>query len=234
MTANAMAADRAKALAAGMNEHVPKPIDPGELYAAIRRWCKPHALVSSPQSGRPPAAIADREVAVEFLDGIDLVDGLKRVAGNRPLYRNLLLKFRQSQAGAAPEIRQALAAGDRQRAERIAHTIKGIAGSIGAKELQAAAAAVEQGLRDSNPAHTETDLSAFETALRRVVASLVNLAELEPASPCSQPIRTSPSFSRSSVSWSCCLRTTTSTPGISLRSCSLIFKKPRMPSSFRC
>jgi two-component system, sensor histidine kinase and response regulator len=188
MTANAMLVDRAKALDAGMNDHLPKPIDPGELYAAIKRWFKPHALVSSPQSGRPPAAITDREVAIEYLDGIDLADGLKRVAGNRPLYRNLLLKFRQSQADAASEIRQALAAGDRQRAERVAHTIKGIAGSIGAKELQAAAAAVEQGLRDSNSAHTETDLSAFETALRRVVASIANLGELELASPCSQPI----------------------------------------------
>jgi two-component system, sensor histidine kinase and response regulator len=188
MTANAMLVDRAKALDAGMNDHLPKPIDPGELYAAIKRWFKPHALVSSPQSGTPPAAITDREVAIEYLDGIDLADGLKRVAGNRPLYRNLLLKFRQSQADAAPEIRQALAAGDRQRAERIAHTIKGIAGSIGAKELQAAAAAVEQGLRDPNPAHTQTDLSAFETALRRVVASIANLGELEPVRPCSQPV----------------------------------------------
>jgi CheY-like chemotaxis protein len=188
MTANAMLVDRAKALDAGMNDHLPKPIDPGELYAAINRWFKPHALVASPQSGTPPAAITDREVAIENLDGIDLADGLKRVAGNRLLYRNLLLKFRQSQADAAPEIRQALAAGDRQRAERIAHTIKAIAGSIGAKELQTAADAVEQGLRDPNPAHTQTDLSAFETALRRVVASIANLGELEPARPCSQPV----------------------------------------------
>ena len=188
MTANAMLVDRAKALDAGMNDHLPKPIDPGELYAAIKRWFKPHALVSPPQSGTPPAAITDREVAIDYLDGIDLVDGLKRVAGNRPLYRNLLLKFRQSQADAAQEIRQALAAGDRQRAERIAHTIKGIAGSIGAKELQAAAAAVEQRVRDANPAHTQTDLSAFETALRRVVVSIGNLGELETASPCSQPV----------------------------------------------
>jgi PAS domain S-box-containing protein len=188
MTANAMLVDRAKALDAGMNDHLPKPIDPGELYAAIKRWFKPHALVSSPQSGTPPAAITDREVAIDYLDGIDLVDGLKRVAGNHHLYRNLLLKFRQSQADAAQEIRQALAAGDRQRAERIAHTIKGIAGSIGAKELQAAAAAVEQRVRDANPAHTQTDLSAFETALRRVVVSIGNLGELETASPCSQPV----------------------------------------------
>jgi two-component system, sensor histidine kinase and response regulator len=46
MTANAMAIDRAKTLAAGMNEHVPKPIDPGELYAAIRRWFKPRGPTS--------------------------------------------------------------------------------------------------------------------------------------------------------------------------------------------
>ena len=84
MTANAMLVDRAKALDAGMNDHLPKPIDPGELYAAIKRWFKPHALVSS-HSPAPPAAITDREVAIENLDGIDVADGLKRVAGNRPL-----------------------------------------------------------------------------------------------------------------------------------------------------
>jgi two-component system sensor histidine kinase/response regulator len=188
MTANAMLVDRTKALDAGMNDHLPKPIDPRELYATIERWFKPPALVSSPQSGTPPAAFTDREVALESLDGIDVADGLKRVAGNRPLYRNLLLKFRQSQADAGPEIHQALAAGDRQRAERIAHTIKGIAGSIGAKDLQAVAAVVEQGLRDPNPAHTRSDLSTFETALRRVLASIANLGELERASPCSQPV----------------------------------------------
>jgi HPt (histidine-containing phosphotransfer) domain-containing protein len=172
-------------LDAGMNHHLPKPIDPGELYAAIKRWFKPHASVSSPQSSTPHAAMTDREVAIEDLDGIDVADGIKRFAGNRHLYRNLLLKFRKSQADAAAEICQALAAGDRPRAERIAHTIRGIAGSIGAKELEAAAAALEHGLRDTNSAHTQTVLSAFETALRRVVASIANLGELEPASPCS-------------------------------------------------
>ena len=187
MTANAMLVDRAKALDAGMNDHLPKPIDPGELYAAIKRWFAARS-VSSPQSGTPPAASTDREVAIENLDGIDVANALKRVAGNRPLYRNLLLKFRQSQADAAQEIRQALAAGDRQRAERIAHTIRGIAGSIGAKELEAAAAGVEKELRDASPAHTQTDLSAFETALRRVVASIAKLGELETANPGSQPV----------------------------------------------
>ena len=155
MTANAMAADRAKALAAGMNEHVPKPIDPGELYTAIRRWFKPRAQVFNPPSApAPPAGTtsrADAKALPEYLDGIDVVDGLKRVAGNRNLYRNLLLKFRQSQAHAVEDIREALAAGDHERAHRLAHTIRGVAGNIGAKELQAVATAVEAAFKRLGP-----------------------------------------------------------------------------------
>ena len=183
MTANAMAADRAKALAAGMNEHVPKPIDPGELYAAIRRWCKPRAQVFNPPSTpAPPAGTTfrpDAKALPKHLDGIDVVDGLKRVAGNRNLYCNLLLKFRQSHARAVEDIRGALDAGDYERAHRIAHTVRGLAGNIGAKELQAAAAAVEAAFKDSDPARAETALPALEAALRRVVSSIAGFAGTE-------------------------------------------------------
>jgi two-component system sensor histidine kinase/response regulator len=183
MTANAMAADRAKALAAGMNEHVPKPIDPGELYTAIRRWCKPRAHVFDlPSTPAQPAGTtfrADARVLPEYLDGIDVNDGLKRVVGNRNLYRNLLLTFWQSQASAVEDIREALAAGDHERAHRIAHTIRDVAGNIGAKELQAVATAVEAALRDSDPARAETDLPALEAALRRVVSSIAGFAGTE-------------------------------------------------------
>ncbi len=82
MTANAMIADRAEALAAGMNEHVSKPIDPSELYAAITRWCKPGALHPVYRLDTPRADIA-KEEPIGRLDGIDVADGLKRVAGNR-------------------------------------------------------------------------------------------------------------------------------------------------------
>jgi len=192
MTANAMAADRAKALAAGMNEHLPKPIDPGELYAAIRRWFKPRAEASDPQSIPAPLAgmtFQPNEIALpEHLDGIHVVDGLKRVAGNRNLYRNLLLKFRQSQARAVDDIRGAVAADDHERAHRIAHTVRGIAGNIGAKELQAAAVAVDGAFRDSDHARAEANLPALEAALRRVISSIASLAETESETLGSEPV----------------------------------------------
>lgn len=190
MTANAMATDRANALAAGMNEHVPKPIDPGELYGAIRRWFKPHTQVPNPPSAAAPAAgmtlRPDGKVLPEALDGVDVVDGLKRVAGNRDLYCNLLLKFRQSQASAVEEIRESLAAGDHERAHRIAHTVRGVAGNISAKELQAAAATIDIALRESETARAEANLPALEAALRRVVSSIARFAETESEAPASE------------------------------------------------
>jgi two-component system sensor histidine kinase/response regulator len=183
MTANAMAADRAAALAAGMNEHVSKPIDPAELYAAINRWFNPCARASTPLSAAPSLRIVAHEAPIGNLDVIEIADGLKRVAGNRALYRSLLLKFRQNQADAAEDIREALTAGDPGRARLIAHTVSGVAGSIGAKELQVAAATVEAGLKDPRPTNPEPDLSFFETALRRVVSSIATFAEGESETP---------------------------------------------------
>jgi hypothetical protein len=140
MTANAMAADRAKALQAGMNEHVPKPIDPDEFYSAIRRWFKPRAQVLSPPSSATPSAEENttpesRELP-EHLDGIDVIDGLKRVAGNRNLYRNLLIRFRESQARAGEDIREALIACDYERAHRIAHTLEALRATSAPKDCR--------------------------------------------------------------------------------------------------
>jgi two-component system sensor histidine kinase/response regulator len=188
MTANAMAADRAKALDAGMNEHLSKPIDPGELYAAISLWFKPYGRAFSPPPGAPPLGIVMSEAPFEHLDGIDVVDGLKHVAGNRALYRNLLLKFPQNHARSTEEIREALVAGDHERAHRIAHTVRGLAGTIGAKELQTAAATVEAELTSQIPGRVETGLPAFEAALRRVVSSIASFADAESEKPASEPL----------------------------------------------
>ena len=189
ITANAMVADRAKALAAGMNEYVSKPIDPRELYEAIQRWFKPSSQPSSPSVDVPLSKSSPDEAPIGNLDGIDVDDGLRRVAGNHALYRDLLLKFRQSQARAAQDIRDALAARDRARSERIAHTVKGIAGTIGAKELQTAAGSLEVSFRSADPPPCEPALTAFAIALDRVVSSIAKFAEAERKEPASPPMR---------------------------------------------
>ena len=68
---------------------------------------------------------------VPEIDGVDVVGGLKRVAGNKKLYRSLLTQFAEKQGDAATQISEALKSGDANLAERIAHTVKGVAGNLG-------------------------------------------------------------------------------------------------------
>ncbi len=95
MTAHALVEERQRCLEAGMNEQVTKPIDPDALFAAIRRWVKPRAAVAAPTDR---TAIA-RSVDLPDIPGVNVVDGLNRVAGNRRLYLNLLEQFCDKQAG---------------------------------------------------------------------------------------------------------------------------------------
>jgi CheY-like chemotaxis protein len=141
MTAHAMAGDEAKSLAAGMNGHVTKPIDPDQLFATLGRWI---------QTRRPPVpgTIAPQAATPEedwpaALPGFDLDDGLKRLQGNRKLYRRLILDFGAKCANAGSAIRAALAAGNLEQAHHEVHSLKGAAGNLAAVDVQAAAQKIE-------------------------------------------------------------------------------------------
>ncbi|HWY58561.1 MAG TPA: response regulator [Terriglobales bacterium] len=157
MTANAMASDREKCIQAGMNDHVSKPIDPNVLFATMIRWIKPGPI----QPSAPPqeSASLPREVALasseplpDSIDGINLKEGLMRVAGNKRLYRDLLLQFATKYGDANSQVSAALKSGDQKLAERIAHTIKGVAGTMAIKQIQFAAEKLEKAVRDGDPA----------------------------------------------------------------------------------
>jgi CheY-like chemotaxis protein len=156
MTAHAMTGDREKSLAVGMNDHVAKPIDPRELFMTLEKWVRPPAD-RKPARGSPPPApqkVSAAGVAKisgrsqpqtggddfpQSLPGFDLAEGLKRLQGNRKLYRKLLLDFADNYAATADEIRQALVAGDYSRVHSLVHNIKGLAGNLSATAVQAAA-----------------------------------------------------------------------------------------------
>ena len=178
MTAHALVEEREHCLEAGMNDHVSKPIDPDALFATLTRWVKPHgegAKVPEKQNKAPD------EVIVPEIEGIDSGSGLKRVAGNKRLYRSLLDQFIEKQADAAAVISKALESGDHELAERTAHTVKGVAGNIGITKVQFAAAALERALREKDPA-VPAQLPEFDSLLRDQVQAIAEgLRKTEPA-----------------------------------------------------
>ncbi|MWV12011.1 response regulator [Pseudomonas sp. R-28-1W-6] len=177
MTANAMPADRARCLAAGMNDHLGKPIDPDQLWATLRRWLPEGAAApqSTPESASEPAAAITLQ-----LPGVDVASGLRRVLGQPAAYLRLLGRFAASQADFPARLRAALAAGASADAERLAHSLKGLAGSLGATVLAARAAALERALGEGRQAEVDGLLAELEGSLAELVAAI--LAQ-QPAAP---------------------------------------------------
>ena len=178
MTAHALVEERERCLDAGMNDHVSKPIDPDALFATLARWVKPHTDAAKvPEKQKK----AHDEVIIPEIEGIDSGSGLKRVAGNKRLYRDLLAQFVEKQGDAAEQVSNALESGDHAFAERIAHTVKGVAGNIGITKIQFAAAGLEKAVREKDPA-TPAQLAQFALLLREQVEAIgEGLHQTEPA-----------------------------------------------------
>ena len=123
-----------------MNDHVGKPIEPLELWATLRRWL-PSDGVRSEVKTTAAVGLPDWR-----LPGIDLASGLRRVLGKQQAYLGLLGKFAKGQRQFVGQLRQALGDGDRERAERLAHSLRGLAGNLGAAQLQAQAGELERGI----------------------------------------------------------------------------------------
>ena len=171
MTAHAMMEEKRRCLDAGMNDHITKPIDPQAMFETILRWCKPR------QGGAPVGSISDSGESAPCdlppIAGIDLQNGISRVAGNQKLYRSLLIKFMNGQAEVPVLIAEALNAGDCALAERLAHTTRGVAGNIGARALQDCAAELERAIKDAADAErTAALLSRFTETMRGLIKAL--------------------------------------------------------------
>jgi HPt (histidine-containing phosphotransfer) domain-containing protein len=155
-----------------MNDHVAKPIDPRSLFEAVERFYKPGNAAGAPKPSGPPAeAGADGSDGLPSIAGLDTKDGLARVGGRRPLYLKLLRQFVEQQGSVVGQIAEAQIAGDVTRAERLAHTLKGVAGTLGAIDVQTEAGALETLIRERG------DAKDVETARQRVAARLTPLVD---------------------------------------------------------
>jgi PAS domain S-box-containing protein len=183
MTAHAMAGDAEKSFAAGMNGHVTKPIDPDQLFAELMKWITPDgkAAADLPASAVAPENRRAAETDLpDTLAGFDLADGLQRLQGNRALYRKLILQFAESCRAGLGQIQKAIEGRDPGEIMQQAHSIKGSAGNLAAKDVQAAAMALEHLVKDRpgetpSPDVLNAKFEALSRAADRMFAAVETL-----------------------------------------------------------
>ncbi|MBK1648459.1 response regulator [Rhabdochromatium marinum] len=180
MTANALVDDRQRCLEAGMNDYVAKPIDPNQLYAVLAQHL-PGGVAEAPSfTTASPNASNDPELP--SLPGLDTGIGLRRLSGNRAAYLNTLSQCREHFATALTQLHECLPLDTKRTyAERQAHTLKGLAGSIGAEAMAAAAAALEQALSAERPLTESLPLLQRLDAATQVVMTSIAKLDTEPA-----------------------------------------------------
>ncbi|MDR1995647.1 response regulator [Azonexus sp.] len=161
MTANALSGDRERCLAAGMNDHIAKPIDIAVLQATLAHWLDGSAPRAMPETA------ADKPDAT-----LDLAGVLARLGHNHELYARLAARFRDSQSDIVNRLESALATGDSAGAQLIAHTLHGLAGNLGANRLAGLAATLENRLKETPNAIIPNDLlAALAEELQAVLAA---------------------------------------------------------------
>ena len=195
ITAHAFDAERQRCLDVGMNDHVAKPVDPAQLIRTLNRWLKPAregiapaaSAVAETQVGTDAGETAKAYAAMtdlpDRLGPFGIAEALKRVNGKAALLRKLIVSFAGTYADAAQDIRQRIAAGQVADARRVAHSLKGVAGSLELRELQACAADVEHWLARHDLAPATAALAALEPELARAVAAARSLAETPAINP---------------------------------------------------
>lgn len=186
MTANAMASDREQCLAAGMNAHLAKPIDPDELFALLLQWLPvavEQPVLSPGASVLPPVA----DAVFPAIAGVDVQAGLRRVLNKRAAYEALLRKFIQGQADAAEQTRRLLAEGRLDDAIRALHTLKGTAATIGAESLASQADALEEALQQGRQdAQFASQLAVLEASCAALIVQLQAVVPIQAATEATQ------------------------------------------------
>ncbi len=173
MTANAMVGDRDRALAAGMNDHIAKPLKVEEMFATLARWIRPLAAVACAPAGADGQARAD---PLASLVGIDSRAGVAAMMGDSTLYVHLLRMFRDRESNFAERFRTASSRGAAEAAMRMAHDLKSVTGSLAVHGVQQAACELERAcIEGEDAACIETLLQDVDRRLAPVIAELKTL-----------------------------------------------------------
>jgi signal transduction histidine kinase/CheY-like chemotaxis protein len=172
MTALAMAQDAVETKAAGMNDHVTKPIAPERLMAVLSKWVH----VPEGRTATIPTAAPSIELPGDLagLANIDAREGLRRIGGKADAYRKQLKRFRDHYSDAAAELRRLIAGHEATGAGEFCHALRGVSGNIGAAALHEKISDIDDRLRRGEiPA--DADIEEMQTLLQRVIADIGGL-----------------------------------------------------------
>ena len=167
MTAHAMLEERERCIAAGMNGHLGKPVEPSVLFAMLARYCPARHTVPA-SAVTPVATSSGSPTTLPCIDGLDTAAGVQFSAESESMYLQLLSLFVEGYSDCTARLQQLLADAQWQQMEMLAHTLKGLAGTLGMVELQQPASTLEQACaarQVDEVTHAQADMARVITPL---------------------------------------------------------------------
>ncbi|MDQ1816551.1 response regulator [Massilia sp. CCM 9210] len=177
MTALAMAHDVVQSRAAGMNDHVTKPIAPERLMATLAHWVRlaPQRVVVGPPAPAPERAPLRFPPDLLALTSLDVREGVRRIGGKADAYRRQLLRFRDNYGDAAAQLKALLALPDHEPADAYCHSLLGVTGNLGATALFSRLGAISGKLKNGAPP-AAADLESMHGLLAALLADIDGMA----------------------------------------------------------
>ena len=177
MTAHAMTGDRDKSLDAGMNDHITKPVNAEQLFYTLEKWIEFERLPGMEVRIQSPVSEKNDKEKIYVtpgvnIPGVNIREALARIGNNEILYKKLLVNFLQDYSLTANEIEDAINHNDYALAHQHAHTIKGVAGNIGADQLQTAAGKLVSAIRHEKTQEFGDLLKEFDVSLNLTLESI--------------------------------------------------------------
>ena len=178
MTADVMGTIKQKCMDAGMNDYVSKPIDLFQLYAKLVEYVKPGEREQFLQEIKQDQGIAGTLLEDSSMHKvIDIKTGLQRVQQNWQLYLKLLRHFKDTYSSFKKDMTAALEGRDVEVSLRLAHTLKGVAGNLGAHALSDAAEELEKNIRENRGEISSSSMITIDKELQQVLKFIDSFGE---------------------------------------------------------